>query len=316
MDTESILIELDDLLASYQWKAVEAAVAQQEAITPRLLEWLQFIADSPWEWMDEAGPGALYAIALVAHFRESAAHEPLLRIAALPGITLEALIGDGLTELLPAALWRTSGGQDQGLRALIENREAYGFGRSAAADALYFGALWGEWDFTEVRDYLVGLLAEEDFAEEGDPAWGGVFHTVLSMYPQEHADFLREWTRKRPVSPLEDLETDLDWVLRQDRQTFLDEERERSLERLPEDVHGFLAHWAGFQPGYWEELDEDWEALPEPDEGPVDEPLFSGAFGAEPKAKATKPAGQEASKKKAKRKQQKKARKTNRKKRK
>ncbi|MFP4561609.1 MAG: DUF1186 domain-containing protein [Thiohalorhabdus sp.] len=314
MDTESILVELDDPYASYQWDAMEAAVAQQEAITPRLLEWLQFMADSPWEWMDEAGGGGLYAMALVAHFREPAAHEPLLRIAALPGTTLEALLGDGLTELLPAALWRTSGGRADGLRSLVENREAYGYSRGAAADALYFGALWGDLDFAEVRDYLVGLLAEEDFAEEGDSAWKGVFHTVTSMYPAEHVHFLRAWARKRPASPLEDLEAELDWVLRQDRQAFLDEERERSRLFLPEDVHGFLSHWAGFQPGYWDAQDEDLEEPPEPEGWPGDDPLFSGAFRAEPKAKATKPAGQESGKKKAKRKQQKKARKANRKK--
>lgn len=309
MEPDDILARLDTPYASYQWDAMDAAVEQQAALTPLLLERLQSAAADPEALLDAEGPGLLYTLALVAHFRETAAHEPLLRLASWPEDVIDELLGDAVTELLPAVLWRTSGGATDGLRRLLEDRSAYGFSRGAAAEALAWGALFGDLDHEAIETYLLGLLGDETFADHGDPAWYCVFHSVLDLYPKAREDRLREWARSGRIPAYETPEQDLDWTLREPREQALAWKREQAARRLPGDVHGYLSRWAGFQPGFW----DDAETRAAPFEGevwPGTDPIAPpGEVGP---ARATKPKGPDPTTKKRKRKQQKKARKANR----
>lgn len=310
MEPDDILARLDTPHASYQWEAMDAAVAQQSALTPLLLQRLDSAAADPEALLDTDAPGLLYTLALLAHFRETAAHEPLLRLASWPEDVIDELLGDAITELLPAMLWRTSGGETDGLRRLLEDRSAYGFCRGAAAEALAWGALFGDLDYEAIETYLLGLLDDETFAEHGDPAWYCVFHSVLDLYPLAHEDHLREWIRTARIPSYETPEGDLDWTLREPREQALAWKREQAARRLPADVHGYLSHWAGFQPGFWDHADgraDPFEGEAWPEMGPVPQP---GEIG--PGA-ATKPKGSDPASKKRKRKQQKRARKANRK---
>lgn len=310
MEPDDILARLDTPYASYQWEAMDAAVEQQSALTPLLLQRLESAAADPEALLDADSPGLLYALALVAHFRETAAQEPLLRLASWPEDVIDELLGDAITELLPAVLWRTSGGETNGLRRLLEDRSAYGFCRGAAAEALSWGALFGDLDHEAIESYLLALLDDETFAEPGDPAWYCVFHSVLDLYPQAHEDRLREWIRTADIPSYETPEGDLDWTLREPREQALAWKREEATRRLPTDVHGYLSHWAGFQPGYWDEA----ETRADPFEGEAW--AETGPMGPADEigpSRGTKPKGPDPATKKRKRKQQKKARKANRK---
>lgn len=309
MEPDDILARLDEPRTSYQWEAMDAAVAQQAALTPLLLQRLESAAADPEALLDTDAAGLLYTLALLAHFRETAAHEPLLRLASWPEDVIDELLGDAITELLPAVLWRTSGGQTDGLRRLLEDRTAYGFCRGAAAEAVTWGTLFGDLDHEAIETYLLGLLDDETFAEPGDPAWYCVFHCVLDLNPQEHEDRLREWIRTAQVPSYETPEGDLDWTLREPRAQALTHKREEAARRLPADVHGYLSHWAGFQPGFWDEADtraDPFEGVGRPETGPVPPPDAIGPV------RATKPKGPDPATKKRKRKQQKRARKANR----
>ncbi|MDZ7749048.1 MAG: DUF1186 domain-containing protein [Halofilum sp. (in: g-proteobacteria)] len=182
-DPQTILHHLDDPQASYQWEAMDQAVAQASAITPLLLERLEAVAADPQGWAERSAAGLLYTIVLLGHFRVTAAHEPLLRLAALPEEVQDRLLGDAITELLPVLLWQTSGGETAGLERVAEQRAAYGFGRGAAIEALVFGVLFGELDRDGVLAYLVALLQDETFAPADDPAWFCLLNALLDLHP-------------------------------------------------------------------------------------------------------------------------------------
>jgi hypothetical protein len=307
---ETILAHLDDPQASYQWTAMDQAAAQASEITPLLLERIESVAADPRGWAERDAAAVLYPIALLGHFRETAAHEPLLRLAALPEDVQERLLGDAITELMPLLLWQTSGGETAGLRRVAEQRDAYGFGRGAAIEALVFGVLLGEFERGAVLEYLVALLQDETLAPQGDPVWSGLLMAVVDLHPTEYEAVVRAHVAEAdPTGVLSVSLQELDRELSQDRDTTLERKRHLVERRFPQDVHGYLSHWHGFQPP---------GAEPEPNPfGPLPEGFTDGAEGPQQSSgkRATQPRGPSEGKKKRKRKQQKQSRKSNRKRR-
>lgn len=315
MEPQAILAALDEPFAPYQREAVDAAVAQQEAITPFLLERLEAITSDPEGWLavEDRGPLLLYSLVLLPHFRETRAHSYVLSLAALPGDVAEPLLGDAISELLAMALWRTSGGDITGIQEVAQDRRAYGYGRWAGMEALTQAALLEELDAESIRATLGEWLADDSFAARGDSAWEALMVNLLALHATEHAHLLRRRVREGYIAwPVQ--EREIDDTFNRDREAALAEARKWAERRLSDDVHSHLSHWASFQPGFWDE--------PEADEVPAGElfasqdlpPLWEGAGSMS--QKGSKPAAPDPKKKKKKRKQQKADRKANRKKRK
>jgi hypothetical protein len=308
---QTILERLDEPVAWYQWEAMEHAAAQPAAITPLLLQRLEAVIADPAQWRDRDNAGLLYAMALLGYFGETGAHDPLLRLAALPEDTVEGLLGDFVSERLSVVLWQTSGGETAGLKELLENRRAGGYARAAAAEALGFGALFGDLDRREILAYLVALAQDKSLAEVGDPFWLGLLHNVFKLYPDEHESVLRPILRSENPDPLTIGEADLDRVLAEDRDTELAKQRRWALAGFPDDVHDYLEGWVDFEsPDIGDVSAQRAEAVADP-YGGFD--ATSGSLPGRRKTAATKPKGPDPAKKKNKRKQQKKARKANRK---
>ncbi|WP_207132037.1 DUF1186 domain-containing protein [Halorhodospira neutriphila] len=307
---------LDEPYAPYQREAVEAAVAQQETITPLLLQHLEPIASDPQRWLalEDQGPTLLYTLVLLPHFRETRAHPHVVTLATLPKALAEPLLGDAITELLPMALWRTSGGDTTSIQEVAKDRNAYGHGRGAAVAALTEAALLGELDVEATKATLGEWLADDDFAELGDPVWVSLLTNLLSLYATEYVHLLRRRIHEEYIDPWLVPESEIDSTFNRDREAVLAEGRKWAKRHFPEDVHSHLASWASFQPGFWDEPGGDdgsgggvfvSQDLP---------PLFGGV---EPAGRLSpKLASKDPKKKKQKRKQQKRDRKANRKKRK
>ena len=82
-------------------KAVLSAIAQREAITPHLLQALEDVANAPTEFArreDRMIP--VFAVYLLAQFREKRAYAPLIQIVSTPGEIPFDLFGDTITERL------------------------------------------------------------------------------------------------------------------------------------------------------------------------------------------------------------------------
>ena len=99
MDKTDILRQLERVSETFPRAAVEAAVAQREEITPDLLRILEDSVDRAPE-LDAEGDymGHLYAMVLLAQFRETRAYPLVVRFLSLPGDLLDSLGGDFVTE--------------------------------------------------------------------------------------------------------------------------------------------------------------------------------------------------------------------------
>lgn len=122
----------------FPYKEMAAAVEQREKITPYLLESLDYICQNAKRIYEEEEPYDLhiYAMFLLAQFREKAAFPKLIEILKLDEDIREYFIGDMLTEDYPALLYSTYDGQLPLLTAIIESEELDSFVRNAALHVL------------------------------------------------------------------------------------------------------------------------------------------------------------------------------------
>ncbi|MGC9400278.1 MAG: DUF1186 domain-containing protein [Anaerolineae bacterium] len=134
MEIETILQELRYIeTGHFPREALEAAIAQPEAITPHLLQALEdapgllerFVAEPNYML-------PLYAFYLLAQFRETRAYPLIVAFFSQPGELPLNTTGDFVTEDLGRVLASVSGGDPALMKTLIEDPQVNAYTRSAA----------------------------------------------------------------------------------------------------------------------------------------------------------------------------------------
>ena len=130
--------------APYQ-AALLAAADQREAITPELIAALDRASADPAHYLKHHEDCVhLFAIYLLAQFRERRALDAFLRFLSLPGEQSIDLTGDMVTENGAAVLVSVCGGDPGPLLRLAHDETVNEFVRSQAIDGLLVQAAWGE----------------------------------------------------------------------------------------------------------------------------------------------------------------------------
>jgi hypothetical protein len=123
--------------------ALLAAARQREVITPELLAAVERAAADPAGYPKDDYLH-LFAIYLLAQFREPRALDVFLRFLSLPGEQAFDLTGDLITENGAAILASVCGGDPAPLQRLIHDETANEFVRGQAIAGLLVQSLWGE----------------------------------------------------------------------------------------------------------------------------------------------------------------------------
>ena len=118
--TNELIAAFDAVPEKYLREEMEEAVSLQEEITPLLLAILDEIVVDPVRYIEEGHTAEIYAVALLAHFRETKAHIPIIRAFSIPDEQRDYIWSDMLTETLPALLCRTAVGQCHAKAAVIQ----------------------------------------------------------------------------------------------------------------------------------------------------------------------------------------------------
>lgn len=101
MTVAEIMKALELHTGRFPKRAVQEAIEQRDAITPELLRVLEEVAEAPTAFARRDDYMLhLYAMYLLAQFREKRAYRPLARIFSAPGEVPEQLAGDVVTESL------------------------------------------------------------------------------------------------------------------------------------------------------------------------------------------------------------------------
>lgn len=185
MNIEEIKSQLGTYERKFPEAAVRAAVAQREAMTPILLECLRETADDPQKVARQQDAMLhLYAMYLLAQFREPAAYPILVRLFSMPGEVCFDIAGDTVTEDLDRILASVCGGDVEPIQRMIEDREVNEYVRSACMRALAILVAQGELDRSQVVEYFRSLFNGKLQCDAGF-LWGSFVLACCDLYPEE-----------------------------------------------------------------------------------------------------------------------------------
>lgn len=246
MEVAEIVEQLRWFNQRFELDAVKAALASREEVTPALLGILEEVAERGAAF-DESDDymAHLYAMFLLAQFRETRAYPIMLRIALLPGDLLESLFGDSITESFGQVLASVCGGDIQGIQSLIENPDADEWVRGAALGGLVTLVAAGIKSREEILGYFAELFHGK-LTDKNDIVWSELVAYSTDLYAEELLGEIEKAYEQELVDPtfigLEDVREDLakgkDWAM----------------ERLADNPHRLLiddtvkemAGWASF----------------------------------------------------------------------
>jgi uncharacterized protein YchJ len=198
MEQLTILTELEYCEGTFPRRALEAAIAAKDEITPLLLPSLAHSPATIHAWSAQKDYMAhIYALFLLAQFRESRAYPLIVNFFSTPGEMALDVTGDVVTEYLDRILASVCGGDDYLIKQLAENEAANEFVRGAALAALVCLVATGAKAREEVLAYYQTLL-QSDCSRHSSFFGAEVVASATDLYPEEvaediNATFAKGW---------------------------------------------------------------------------------------------------------------------------
>lgn len=174
MKVQEILKELEFYTGTFPRKAIQEAIASRERITPGLLRIIEEAKQNVQQLVhEETYMAHIYALYLLAQFREKRAYPLIVDFFSIPGeITLD-LTGDLVTEDLGRILASVSGGDTSLMKLLVENESANEYVRNAALEGLLTLVACGERSREEIMAYYQSLFRGK-LARRDSYVWNGL----------------------------------------------------------------------------------------------------------------------------------------------
>ena len=200
MDVREILSRLERIEDCFPEAAVQEAVTHPDDIIPSLLEVLEAVARDPESFASNGDRMIhIYAMYLLAQFREPRAYPLLVKIFSAPGELAFDLAGDVVTDDLGRIFASVSDGDISGMTSLVENEQANEYVRSAALDGLLTLVVCGRRSRGEVMAYFRGLF--RTLERTPSMAWDSLAAACADLCPVEVAEDLRQAYDEGLINP-------------------------------------------------------------------------------------------------------------------
>ncbi|MDM8528906.1 DUF1186 domain-containing protein, partial [Anaerolineales bacterium HSG24] len=135
MTIEEIISAFETGGKVYQREALDAALAQREAIIPELVKIIEGAKAAPDIYIENLDNMALtYAVMLVGHLNVTESHQAMCELLSIPqdaNNIVDGLLEDIITSDVEHILYRTCDGSVELIKQLIANPEAYEYCRGA-----------------------------------------------------------------------------------------------------------------------------------------------------------------------------------------
>jgi len=242
MTIPEILKELEPFTGKFPMKAMRAAIEQREAITPELLKVLESVAAAPSEWAArEDNMLPLFAIFLLAQFREKPAYPLVVKAVSAPGEIPFDVFGETITEGLSQVLASVYDGNSALLHGLVASEQVNDFVRSAALDTFLVLENTGGMSRATVLEYFRSLF-HGGLQRTPSYAWSSLVCAVADLPAAELLEEVRqayaEGLVDESVADLEGIERDLK----------APKPRRRDRQELITDAIAEMEWWACFHP--------------------------------------------------------------------
>jgi hypothetical protein len=250
-------MEIDEIIEQFEWfsgkfeqEAVEAAVARRDEVIPELLLVLEEIAD-PVQAAEIDAEGEymahLYAMYLLAQFRETRAYPLMIRIALLPGDLLESFFGDSLTESLGQVLASVCDGNLEGIQSLIENPAADEWVRGAAMGGLVTLVSAGIKSREEILSYFAELFHGK-LTDKNDIVWSELVTYSTDLYAPELLNEIEKAYEQELI--------DTSFIGLDEVRVDLGKGKEWAMERLATNPHSHLIDDTVKEMAWWDSFKE------------------------------------------------------------
>jgi hypothetical protein len=190
MELKQILSYLERNEGYFPRAAVQEAVDHRDEIIPPLLEVLEDVARDPKAYVDPGCFIHIYAMYLLAQFRETRAYPLLVKIFSAPGKLAKDVAGDVVTQDLSRILASVSDGDVSGMTALVENEQANEYVRGAAMDGLLTLVACGKRSREEVMAYFKSLF--QKLERRSSHAWSSLACCCADLCPEEVVEEIRQ----------------------------------------------------------------------------------------------------------------------------
>jgi len=199
MELTQILSYLERNEGYFPRAAVQEAVDHRNETIPVLLKVLEDVARNPKPYTDPGRFIHIYAMYLLAQFRETRAYPLLVRIFSVPGRLSKEVAGDVVTKDLSRILASVSDGDASGMTALVENERANEYVRAAAMDGLLTLVACGKRSRDEVMAYFKSLF--QKLERRVSHAWSSLICCCADLCPEEVFGEIRQAYEDGLVQP-------------------------------------------------------------------------------------------------------------------
>jgi hypothetical protein len=179
-----VMLDLMPKTGGFPREALIRAVALREHITPRLLGFIEYAEEYARGIEEIMSMLHLYALYLLAQFREKRAYPLIINFFSLPGEISLDITGDVITEDLHRILASVYDGNDALLKNLIEDVTVNQYVRDAALRTFVVLVANGQKSREEVMAYFQSLFRDKLERKESY-IWGGLIICSMDLYPEE-----------------------------------------------------------------------------------------------------------------------------------
>lgn len=237
---EELLDDLDGWTRRSKLPLLHEAAQRREEIIPLLLTFADRAVADPQGYMKAEHDLLPYALILLAYFREPLSHPLMLSLYRLPVETIDDIIGEELTTTgMPLLLLRTCAGSVDGIKELVQDREAGVYVRFAAMETLALAVATGIADREETLRFLAGLLTGKE-AEPGSHFWTGVAHALCDLSPAGYQKQITEAYDRGLVRPGDISIADIEDVIEDGVEHAMEKMHDQCVWRMPEDLDEML----------------------------------------------------------------------------
>jgi len=206
MEIQEILRRLEFYDDSCPREAIEQAILQREEIIPELLRILEYVKVNAEDlWKQEQGRkedyyAHIYAMYLLAQFREKRAYPLIVDFFSIPGDLSVNLTDDVATGSLGNILASVSCGDTSLMAKLAENYEVNEFVRGSALEGFLTLVVCGEKSREEVISYYKTLFRGK-LEREWSQVWNALVYSTTKLYPEELYEDIKLACEEELVDP-------------------------------------------------------------------------------------------------------------------
>lgn len=187
MSFERLSEKFRNIDGSFPREGLIESMKNRELVTPELLDVLEKALADPQKLIDRQDyMMSIYAMYLLAQFREKKAYPVIIDFFSKPDAKALQIVGDMFIEDLGRILASVSCGDISLLQQLIENPEAHELLRTAAVEALMVLVNVGEQSRDDIVAYFKSLFTGR-LQRQKSLVWVSLVSSAVALYPEEVA---------------------------------------------------------------------------------------------------------------------------------